>query len=156
MSTRLWTSTIGNLQVSFSRTMLLTKDLCKVWHLCPDNKAKSIVVLRVSFFSVSFWGVRYSDECFRTILTSQMLLYFGKEGFSSNTPFTNRHTKGCVPNWLPSGNITTEDSALLAVLMALYPILESNSTARKLMPSSSEGCKGSMPLAVQWRFHSWR
>jgi len=44
--------------------------------------------------------------------------------------------------WAPKdellGNVTMDEAALLAVLIALYPMPESYSSARKLIPSSTE------------------
>lgn len=54
-----------------------------------------------------------------------MFLYFGREGFSSNTPLRKRHTMGWAPKEVLLGRVTTEEMALLAVLMALYPMPES-------------------------------
>ena len=55
--------------------------------------------------------------------------------------------------WAPKeemlGNVTMDETALLAVLIALYPMPESYSSARKLIPSSTEGQMGSMPLELQ-------
>lgn len=78
-----------------------------------------------------------------------MFLYFGKEGFNSNTPLKKRHTMGWAPNEVLLGKVTMDETALLAVLMALYPMPESYSSARKLIPSSTEGQIGSMPLELQ-------
>ena len=82
-------------------------------------------------------------------MTSQMFLYFGKEGFNSNTPLRKRHTIGWAPKEELLGNVTIDETALLAVLIALYPMPESYSPARKLIPSSTEGQMGSTPLELQ-------
>ena len=78
-----------------------------------------------------------------------MFLYFGKEGFNSNTPLRKRQTMGWAPNVVLLDNVTMDETALLAVLIALYPMPDSNSSARKLIPSSTEGQMGSMPLEPQ-------
>ena len=52
-------------------------------------------------------------------LTSQMELYLGKEGVSSNTPLRKRATRGCAPKVMLLGRIRTEDSADRAVFIAL-------------------------------------
>ena len=78
-----------------------------------------------------------------------MFLYCGKEGFSSNTPLRNRHTMGWEPKEALLGNVTMDERALLAVLTALYPMPESYSSAKKLIPSSTEGQMGSMLLELQ-------
>jgi len=78
-----------------------------------------------------------------------MFLYFGKEGFNSNTPLRKRHTMGWVPKEELLGNVTMDETALLAALIALYAIPESYRSARKLIPSSIEGQMGSMPLELQ-------
>ena len=49
-----------------------------------------------------------------------MVLYFGKEGFNLNTPLRKRHTIGWVPKEELLGNVTMDETALLAVLIALY------------------------------------
>jgi len=46
-------------------------------------------------------------------------------------------------------NVTMDETALLAVLIVLYPMPESYSSARKLIPSSTEGQMESMPLELQ-------
>lgn len=56
---------------------------------------------------------------------------------------------GWAPNEVLLGIVTMDETALLAVLIALYPIPESYSSARKLIPSSTEGQMGSMPLELQ-------
>ena len=78
-----------------------------------------------------------------------MFLYFGKEGFNSNTPLRKRHTIGWVPKEELLGNVTIDETALLAVLIALYRMPESYKSARKLIPSSTEGEMGSTPLELQ-------
>ena len=102
-----------NTQLLCFNTIPLTDSKCNVWHISPDNNAKSIVVLQVRS-SECGWRL---DNC-RAALTSQMSLYFDKEGFNSNTPLRKRHT-----------NATMEETTLLAVLIALYPMPESYSSA---------------------------
>ena len=57
--------------------------------------------------------------------------------------------------WAPKeemlGNVTMDETALLAVLIALYPMPESYSSARKLITSSTEGQMGSMPVVMHAR-----
>ena len=55
----------------------------------------------------------------RTFFTSRILEYFGKHGFSSNTPFRNLQTKGSLPNEILAFGMITEDKADQAVLIAL-------------------------------------
>ena len=59
-----------------------------------------------------------------TTLTSQVLVYFGKEGLLSDTPFMNLTTKGWLPAGVLSGKTMTVDSALRAVIKQLYPMPE--------------------------------
>ena len=54
-----------------------------------------------------------------------MFLYLGREGFNSNTPLRKQHTMGWVPNDILLANVTIDEMALLAVLIALYPMPES-------------------------------
>ena len=78
-----------------------------------------------------------------------MFLYFGKEGFNSNTPLRKRHTMGLAPKKELLDKVTMDEKALLGVLIALHPMPELYSAARKLISSSTEGQMGSMPLKLQ-------
>ena len=51
---------------------------------------------------------------------SQVLVYFGKEGPLSKTPFMNLTTEGWLPAGVLSGKKLTADNALRAVFKQLY------------------------------------
>ena len=55
---------------------------------------------------VRSWGGWRLATYVRTVLTSQMFLYFDKEGFNSNTPLRKQHTMG----WAPKGGIVRQRS----------------------------------------------
>ena len=71
--------------------------------------------------------------------TSQISVYFGKLGLSSKAPFTKRHISGCFPIGVHPDEVIIEDKALLAVLIALYPIPEMNSCVRNSVAFSNHG-----------------
>ena len=48
-----------------------------------------------------------------------MAVYFGRAGLISNTPFRNLRIVGCSPIGKPFDKVITEDSADLAVFIAL-------------------------------------
>ena len=71
------------------------------------------------------------------MLTSQVSVYLGSDGFVSKTPFMKRQTKGWLPNVLVGNKGATADSALLAEFKALYPHSAAYNSAKKFMPSST-------------------
>ena len=94
-------------------------ELVRVWHRSAVTSASRVVSFLVSIASVmSVIGV---TDCMylRTVPTSQTKAYRGKDGLSSNTPLRKRATRGCSPNVGLSPNVTTDDNAERAVLLAL-------------------------------------
>ena len=77
----------------------------RVWHRWPVNKQRSIVVFLVRDFRSNCVGGPKGLRCWRTTLTSQMELYLGKEGLSSNTPLRKQGTRGCVPKVMFLGEL---------------------------------------------------
>ena len=77
----------------------------RVWHRWPVNKQRSIVVFLVRDFRSNCVGGPKDPRCWRTTLTSQMKLYLGKEGLSSNTPLRRRAPRGCVPKVMLLGEL---------------------------------------------------
>ena len=114
-------SPMVNTYLSGSSCMREMSSFVKVWHRCPVRRQSNIVSFLVRILiSSSAIGCNVVRYC-KTVPTSQILVYLGKDGLSSNTPLRNLVTSGCVPNVFPSGRSYTDDRADLAELMALYP-----------------------------------
>ena len=70
-------------------------------------------------FSVKSLRAGYDWRCLRTMPTSHIVEYLGRDGLSSKVPLRNRETRGCSPKVVLSAGVITEDKADRAVLIAL-------------------------------------
>ena len=76
-------------------------------------------------FNVRSRRCNFSGGCgvfkyFSTIATFYTLWYRSSDGLVVKTPFSNRHTRGWLPNVQPSGGKITKDKVDRVVLIALY------------------------------------
>ena len=127
----------------------LRSNLVMVWHLCPVKRQRSVVSFLVRVFrSKVAMGTKVLIYC-NTLPTSQISLYRGKEGFSSNTPLRNLDTRGCVPKVVLLGKISMEDSADRAVLITLYPKPPLNNDVKNSIPFSMKFACGRDPFFLQ-------
>ena len=88
-----------NEQLDSVKVIYLISSRCIVWIRWPDSNINSIMSFQESSFNDNFRTCSNLRKNSNTTLMSQVLLYFGKEGLLSNTPFINLTTKG----WLPVG-----------------------------------------------------
>ena len=75
-----------------------------------------------------------------TVLLLQVVVYFGRDGRSSNTPFINLLTIGNCPNgiWLFSKH-SKDDNMLLAVFIELYDKPALNKSDKNCRASGNDG-----------------
>ena len=83
------------------------------------TRASNIVRFSVSCFSVESLRTGNDWRYVRTMPTSHIVEYLGKDGLSSKVPLRKRDTRGCSPKVVLSAGVITEDKADRAVLMAL-------------------------------------
>lgn len=67
----------------------LMSNLWIVWIRWPDNNINRVVSFHYSSFKDNDWTSLKIRKSVNTTSTSQVLVYFGKEGLRSNTPFIN-------------------------------------------------------------------
>ena len=83
------------------------------------TRASNIVRFIVSCFNVKSLRAGNDWRCLRTMPTSHIVEYLGRDGLSSKVPLRNRETRGCSPKVVLSAGVITEDKADRAVLIAL-------------------------------------
>ena len=124
-----------------------------VWHLCPDNNATRVTHFNVTFMRrSSSLGPRVFMKS-RTVDRFQMLLYLGRVGLDSNTPFISLVTKGWFPNVFPFGSSITVERAHLAVFKELYVNPRLYCVTKKSIPFVIVPQRGLTFLEVQNNFH---
>lgn len=145
-----------NEQLDSIKIVYLMSDMCILWIRWPDSNINSVVSFQESSFNDNVWTSLKVRKKVNTTFTSQVLVYFGKEGLCSNTPFMNLTTKGWLPTGLLSGKTMTDDSALWAVFKQLYPMPDWKSSVKNSITSVTVGCKGSQDRLVENLCHRAR
>ena len=82
-------------------------------------RASNIVRFSVSCFNVRSLRAGNDRTYVRTMPTSHIVEYLGKDGLSSKVPLRKRVTRGCSPKVVLSTGVIAEDKADRAVLIAL-------------------------------------
>ena len=82
-------------------------------------RASNIVRFSVSCFNVKSLRAGNHRRYVRTMLTSHVVEYLGRDGLSSKVPFRKQVTRGCSPKVVLSAGVIAEDKADRAVLIAL-------------------------------------
>ena len=82
-------------------------------------RASNIVRFSVSCFDVRSLRAGNDRTYVRTMPTSRIVEYLGKDGLSSKVPLRKRVTRGCSPKVVLSAGVIAEDKADQAVLIAL-------------------------------------
>lgn len=83
------------------------------------TRASNIVRFSVSCFNVKLLRAGNDRRYVRTMPTSHIVEYRGRDGLSSKVPLRKRDTRGCSPKVVLSAGVITEDKADRAVLIAL-------------------------------------
>ena len=83
------------------------------------TRASNIVRFSVSCFNVKSLRAGNDRGYVRTMLTSHVVEYLGRDGLSSKVPFRKQVTRGCFPKVFLSAGVIAEDKADRAVLIAL-------------------------------------
>lgn len=77
--------------------------------LAPLTRQSNIINFKVRSFRVQlFNGLACLRYC-STIRTYQIVVYLGREGFSSKTPFGSLQTRGFSPNLIPWSGSTMQN-----------------------------------------------
>ena len=82
-------------------------------------RASNIVRFRVSCFNVKSLRAGNDRRLDRTVPTSHIVEYLGRDGLSSKVRLRKHDTRGCSPKVVLSAGVTTGDKADRAVLIAL-------------------------------------
>ena len=82
-------------------------------------RASNIVRFSVSCFNVKSLRAGNDRRYVRTMLTSHVVEYLGRDGLSSKVPFRKQVTRGCFSKVFLSAGVIAEDKADRAVLIAL-------------------------------------
>ena len=118
-----------------------------------NNNATRVTHFNVTFLRLSSsLGPRVFMKS-RTVDRFQMLLYLGRVGLDSNTPFISLVTKGWFPNVFLFGSSITVERVHLAVFKELYvnPLLYC--VTKKSIPFVVVPQRGLTFLEVQNNFH---
>ena len=83
------------------------------------TRASNVVRFSVSCFNVKSLRAGNDRRYVRTMPTSQIMEYLGRDGLSSKVPLRKRVTRGCSPKVVLSASVIAEDKADRAVLIAL-------------------------------------
>ena len=83
------------------------------------TRASNIVRFSVSCFNVKSLRAGDNRRYVRTMSTTHIVEYLGRDGLSSKVPLRKRVTRGCSPKVVLSAGVITEDKADRAVLIAL-------------------------------------
>lgn len=83
------------------------------------TRASNIVRFSVSCFNAKSLRAGNDRRYVRTMPTSHIVEYRGRDGLISKVPLRKRDTRGCSPKVVLSAGVITEDKADRAVLIAL-------------------------------------